>query len=464
MAAALVAVVLAIALPTDAQYYAKFEFTPDVLESLSPTMYREIAGLHYLLNPHQLRQFFALPSDEHRREWIEHWWRSQDPTPTTPENEMKIEHYERVRTAQLAFGWEEWPGWDHRGETLIRYGAPEFRRALDWIVTPHGVVPPGESWHYTRPEMTVTFDDFNLTGRYTYAMNSRGNPDPQRMIGVGKPIDADFDPPRWDMPPPPTNWWYVYLSKEAQEKVNNHQAVVDKYKSTYPYNFDRKVLPFVFEVDQFKGGGTVNRIEINVEFPAGLDAALRADETLEYTMTAVIFDADYNEISRERTEIGLPAGPWTESALRWVPGQLVFTLPPHYYRMAVTVEDDTGRSSSYRSTISTSSYYPDMAISDIVFCSKISPSERNSTFNRGGLEVVPHPRRDYAVSESVPIYFELYNLDLDDDGLSSYQVEYWVIPKTPRKWGLWYMREDQETYAASRFESSSYGSDVPLNI
>ena len=56
----------------------------------------------------------------------------------------------------------------------------------------------------------------------------------------------------------------------------------------------------------------------------------------------------------------------------------------------------------------------------------------------------------------MPIYFELYNLDLDDDGLSSYLVEYWVIPNSPRKWGLWYLREDQKTYAASRFESSSY--------
>jgi GWxTD domain-containing protein len=462
--AALAVAALAIALPCGAQYYAEFEITPEALEPLSPAMYREIAGLHYLLNPYQLRQFFALPSDEHRQEWIAHWWRSQDPTPTTPQNEMRIQHYKRVRTARLEFGWEGWPGWDHRGETLIRFGAPEFRRGLDWIVTPRGVVPPGESWHYSRLEMTVIFEDFNLSGRYTFAMNSWGNLDPTRTSRVGKPIDADFDPPRWGMPPPPTNWWYVYLSEEAQEKVNNFQAVEEKHTATYPFNFSRKELPFVFEIDQFKGGDSINRVEVNVEFPAVMDPALPEDENREYAMTAVIFDTQYNEISRERTLIGLPADVWSESSSRWIPAQLVFSLPPQYYRMAVTVEDLAGRSSSYRSVVATSSYHYDMAISDVVFCSKIVPAAQNSPFNRGALQVVPHPLRQYAVSESVPMYFELYNLDLDEDGLSSYLVEYWVIPKTPRKWGLWYMREDQEIYAASRFESSAYGSDVPLNI
>jgi len=195
-----------------------------------------------------------------------------------------------------------------------------------------------------------------------------------------------------------------------------------------------------------------------------MDPALPEDENRNYAMTAVIFDTEYNEISRDRTVIGLPADVWTESSARWIPAQMVFSLPPQYYRMAVTVEDLTGRSSSYRSVVAPSSYHHDMAISDVVFCSKIAPAAQNSRFNRGALQVVPHPLRQYAVSESVPIYFELYNLDLDEDGLSSYLVEYWVIPKTARKWGLWYMREEQDVYAASRFESSAYGSDVPLNI
>ncbi|MCK5407439.1 MAG: GWxTD domain-containing protein, partial [Candidatus Krumholzibacteria bacterium] len=121
--------------PSDAQTTQKLEITPELLEPLALAMSREIAGLHCLLNPYQLRQFFALSSDKDRQEWVEKWWRLRDPTPTTPENEMRIEHNKRTHAARLEFGWVGWPGWDHRGETLIRFGAPDFRRRLDWIVT-----------------------------------------------------------------------------------------------------------------------------------------------------------------------------------------------------------------------------------------------------------------------------------------------------------------------------------------
>ncbi|MCK5619661.1 MAG: GWxTD domain-containing protein, partial [Candidatus Krumholzibacteria bacterium] len=178
--AVMTALTVATPRPSDAQTTQKLEITPELLEPLALAMSREIAGLHCLLNPYQLRQFFALSSDKDRQEWVEKWWRLRDPTPTTTENEMRIEHNKRTHAARLEFGWEGWPGWDDRGETLIRFGAPDFRRRLDWIVTPHGVVPPGESWHYSRLEMTVVFEDFNLTGRHTYAMNSLGNVDPTR--------------------------------------------------------------------------------------------------------------------------------------------------------------------------------------------------------------------------------------------------------------------------------------------
>jgi hypothetical protein len=135
----------------------------------------------------------------------------------------------------------------------------------------------------------------------------------------------------------------------------------------------------------------------------------------------------------------------------------VFSLEEDYYRVAVTVDESGGgRSTSYRSTVSVGSYRFDMAISDVLFCSKIAPVDGPSPFNRGALEVVPHPRANYDTSTSVPVYFELYNLDVGDDGLSSYAVEYWVVPGNKRG--------DTETYAASRFESSTYGADAPVNV
>jgi hypothetical protein len=74
----------------------KFEVTPEKLEPISFEMRREIGGLQYLLNCYQQRQLFSFESDEERRKWIDRWWRSQDPTPTTPTNEMRLVHYSCV--------------------------------------------------------------------------------------------------------------------------------------------------------------------------------------------------------------------------------------------------------------------------------------------------------------------------------------------------------------------------------
>ena len=44
-----------------------------------------------------------------------------------------------------------------------------------------------------------------------------------------------------------------------------------------------------------------------------------------------------------------------------------------------------------------------------------------------------------------------------DDGLSSYAVEYWIAPADKG-------RSSSQPYAVSRFESSTYGADAPVNV
>jgi hypothetical protein len=168
-------------------------------------------------------------------------------------------------------------------------------------------------------------------------------------------------------------------------------------------------------------------------------------------------DEQYNEVDRDRTSISLPPKALPKTGELWYPSRLEFSPTTRYSRVAVNVEETgSGRSTSYWSTFGLRDFSRDTAISDILFCSKIEPTERNSPFNRGALEVIPHPRCDYRVSDTIPVYFELYNLDTDDLGLSSYVVEYWVVPTGSS--------EETDTYAASSFVASAHGSDVPVNI
>ena len=69
--------------------------------------------------------FKKLSNDEERDAFIEAFWVRRDPTPDTPENELKEEHYGRISYANEHFS-SGVPGWRaDRGRIYIVYGPPD---------------------------------------------------------------------------------------------------------------------------------------------------------------------------------------------------------------------------------------------------------------------------------------------------------------------------------------------------
>jgi len=511
-----------------------FQLGREEVARLSPPLQRQIAGLQYLLNRHQLRQFFRLPDDARRREWIERYWRAHDPTPTTPENEMMDEHNIRVNIARQLFASKTWPGWDKRGEVFVRYGAPNVRAKIPAEVTARKTHPPGELWYYGRHGMVVVFRDETLTGNYIYAVNPLGatqdmtpelaeyllyeanqplqnvlppeylqfyrdpevDPDAQsewgvveeaffgvqpqkvvrpRMRGVSERLDETVDP---DAPLlAQNNPSLQFIMKEAEEMANRFEETLDTTPASYPFNFEHEDLLFFFGLDQFKGGEGINRVEVNVEFPVEPRGDDEVGATRGYVATAVVMDAAYGEVARVRREVVVPTPDASATETRLLPAQLLFSLERDYYRVAVTAAEtrlrqgdaDTvatpvRRETSYRSTISCRDFGDEFAISDALFAQKIAPVERQSPFNRGALEVIPHPVRRYRRGSPVPIYFELYNLGIGEDGLTSYEIEYRIVPHKPAKKRLWDRFDDEPTVVSSRFRGSGYQADEPVHV
>jgi GWxTD domain-containing protein len=84
----------------------------------------------FIANSDELKQYDALPLEAKSR-FAEAFWKRRDPTPDTPINEYKIEHYDRFRYANEAFstfrgaGAAE-NGWrSDRGRVYIVYGPPD---------------------------------------------------------------------------------------------------------------------------------------------------------------------------------------------------------------------------------------------------------------------------------------------------------------------------------------------------
>lgn len=83
----------------------------------------------YIITAEEAPAFQNLTTDEEREKFIEQFWLRRDPTPGTPTNEFKEEHYRRIAYAIRRFadtGALPVPGWETaRGRAYIVLGPPD---------------------------------------------------------------------------------------------------------------------------------------------------------------------------------------------------------------------------------------------------------------------------------------------------------------------------------------------------
>ena len=80
----------------------------------------------YIITPQEHDVFLRLNTDDERTLFIKAFWKQRDPTPGTPENEFKTEHYRRIDHSNKRFGLGSTrPGWQtDRGRMYIILGEP----------------------------------------------------------------------------------------------------------------------------------------------------------------------------------------------------------------------------------------------------------------------------------------------------------------------------------------------------
>src|SRR5262249_1829874 len=130
----------------------------------------------YIITDAELAAFNSLRTDEERNMFIEQFWRRRDPTPGTPENEFRDEHYRRIAYANQHFATRT-PGWkSDRGQAYIKWGPPD---AIDETGSQSTRPFPAETWKYAYLEgvgsdVSIVFEDRDLTGEYRRAPSPGG--------------------------------------------------------------------------------------------------------------------------------------------------------------------------------------------------------------------------------------------------------------------------------------------------
>ena len=134
----------------------------------------------YIITPEERQAFMQLSNDEERDNFIEAFWQRRDPTPDTPENEYKEEHYQRIAYSNEHFA-AGVPGWKtDRGRIYITYGKPDeidshpsggqYERPIDEGGGETSTYP-FEDWRYRYlegigQEVIIEFVDTCMCGEY----------------------------------------------------------------------------------------------------------------------------------------------------------------------------------------------------------------------------------------------------------------------------------------------------------
>ena len=150
----------------------------DAIKALPPH-YREWLqkDVVYIITNQERDAFLQLTSDASRDEFIQHFWEIRNPTPGSPDNTYKIEHYRRLEYATQYFGHvSHTEGWrTDMGRIYITLGEPQQRQKLLGLQK----VTPMEIWFYsnTNPALPPFFyiifyqrdvmDEFRLYSPYS---------------------------------------------------------------------------------------------------------------------------------------------------------------------------------------------------------------------------------------------------------------------------------------------------------
>lgn len=81
--------------------------------------------LRYVANEEEIKKLKKAPKEEQVEKW-EEFWKSKDPLPETPLNELKEQYYQRLKYANVNFKTYSKEGWKtDMGMVYIKYGRPD---------------------------------------------------------------------------------------------------------------------------------------------------------------------------------------------------------------------------------------------------------------------------------------------------------------------------------------------------
>lgn len=402
---------------------------------------------------------------EARERYLVGFWLKRDPTPTSPVNERKLEHYRRIHYALQNYADATQP-WDQRGEVYIRLGHPDHRSwSTNLVFETNPSVVRVKNRLNDRAGSALSEiipSDLNLVGGLFQSVSLqeiRGFP----IFPVPTPGDLLSGQPslnaRWelwiyarvaggieitfvdylgtgvyDFARVPEHSSYAQLWLQIAPETVFHRAISDN-PSHYHYDYGGPPLDLAVGSAQFRAGHE-SALEVYLAVPWRSFPLSRSNGGFHTTFErkVVVYDARGKVVFDDSLHTEWPYPESVEDVGSILADQVRKKLEPGRYYVAVKVTEPVSHATQiFRQTVDVRRFSQDnLDMSSVEIASLIRPAEgrRKSKFRKGEVEVIPLPTSRVVSGRPVHLYYEVYNL-LDTGGHTRYRVDYRVRGAQP---------------------------------
>ncbi|MCH8020530.1 hypothetical protein IH785_11775 [candidate division KSB1 bacterium] len=228
----------------------------------------------------------------------------------------------------------------------------------------------------------------------------------------------------------------------AHELEIESSKVVYEAMSNNSHSWSKKVMPLKMSafVAHFRGDEGKTRMEVYVGIRHN-ELSLKKDQQkkiLEFEHGAGVYDSDLIEQAKIFEKQPLADIDSKRISNDYFINRYVFDLKPDTYQLSFYAQpSDKSKLGGGNFDIEVPSFENDkLNLSDLELAFNIVPFDSNSAFNRGELSIVPNPSTKFKKSEPLFLYYEIYNLTKDEQGVTLFEIEYSINQIERQKKGL----------------------------
>jgi GWxTD domain-containing protein len=407
----------------------------------------------YITTKHERKVYKELQTSEERVRFIDTFWGRRDPTPETPENEYQLEHYRRLAYANTFFNAGR-PGWrTDRGRIYILLGAPN--QIDSDPMGRHAHQYPTEVWTYSQspnprlpPNLVIAFVDTRSIGDYEITFNMLADSDSTRRTEalmdenfLDDLARAEVRSMNFGRPGTMTsiadglNPELERLSELADIAQVPEQAVQPlREVVTTDFSFDTATLDVTPRIEFFRASDDEMAIPVNVDLAYRNFAYVETGDFYEsrFEILARIVDQDGNSVDEYVREelFALPKDQIAVLQNKSVLYQLVLYAPPGDYKLQLAVRDKNQRLRMTESELTVPAVGGSLDLSTVLLAEQIleleepPPEGKKEPITFAKYKVLPSQDGSFESGASLQVYFEVYNLGLDEEGKARVKFEY----------------------------------------